>query len=221
MRKVIKKDDEQLLKLEVGKTYISQNYEVVKIEKESTSNSGDTYPFKGDNGVWYTKYGSGQHGSNLVKEFVNPPISDMHKSIYQFSTDLMDGSDAPFLKGDGMDNLSKPKGNTRVFETGSRRDDDSNKPLVNHLDAYVRLRFGYLLRQGAHKYDKGNWKKGQPTETALECLHRHLAKFELNLQNGIEQDEDHLAAIIFNVMLIMKNEEKEGITVDHYYGTLK
>jgi hypothetical protein len=109
----------------------------------------------------------------------------------------------------------------REFSTGSRRDDDSNKPLVNHLDPYLRLRFGYLLRQGANKYDKGNWKKLQPTETALESLHRHLAKFELNLQNGVEQDEDHLSAVIFNVMLIMKQEEKEGIATDHFYGTLK
>lgn len=109
----------------------------------------------------------------------------------------------------------------REFETGSKRDDDSDKPLVNHLDPYLRLRFGYLLRQGANKYDKGNWKKGQPTETALESLHRHLAKYELNLQNGVEQDEDHLSAVIFNVMLILKNEEKGGIEANHYYGTLK
>lgn len=210
MRKAIKKDDEQLLKLEVGKTYLSQNNEMVKIEKESIS-YGDTFVFRGDNGVWYTKYGSGQHGSNLVRKFVNPPISDMYTI----------GFDPINTFSHGLDKDVDPKDNTRVFETGSKRDDDSNKPLVNHLDAYVRLRFGYLLRQGANKYDKGNWRKLQPTETALECLHRHLAKFELNLQNGIEQDEDHLSAIIFNVMLIMKNEEKEGITVDHYYGTLK
>jgi hypothetical protein len=109
----------------------------------------------------------------------------------------------------------------RRFPTGSKRDNDFDKPLVNHLDAYLRLRFGYLLKQGANKYDKGNWKKGQPTETALESLHRHLAKFELNLQNNIEQDEDHLSAIVFNVMLIMKNEEKDGIEVDKYFGTIK
>lgn len=105
----------------------------------------------------------------------------------------------------------------RVFESGSQRDNDTNKPLPSHLDAYVRLRYGYLLRQGANHYEKGNWRKGQPTETAIESLHRHLAKFEINLQNGVEQDEDHLSAIIFNVQLIMKNEEKEGITVDKYY----
>lgn len=106
---------------------------------------------------------------------------------------------------------------TRVFETGSQRDNDTNKPLPNHLDAYVRMRYGYLLRHGANHYDKGNWRKGQPTEAALESLHRHLAKFEMNLYNGLEQDEDHLSAIIFGCQLIMKNEEKEGISAEHYY----
>jgi len=106
---------------------------------------------------------------------------------------------------------------SRVFDTGSQRDNDTNKPLPNHLDAYVRLRYGYLLRYGANHYDKGNWRKGQPTEAALESLHRHLAKFEMNLYNGVEQDEDHLSAIIFGIQLIMKNEEKEGISTDHYY----
>ena len=31
----------------------------------------------------------------------------------------------------------------RQFDTGSQRDDDTNKPLPSHLDAYVRMRFGY------------------------------------------------------------------------------
>ena len=117
---------------------------------------------------------------------------------------------------DIRETLLNKRGN-RQFDTGSQRDDDTNKPLPSHLDAYVRMRFGYLLRQGANHYEKGNWRKGQPTETALESLHRHLAKFEINLYNGVDQDEDHLSAIIFNVMLIMKNEEKEGILVDKYY----
>ena len=100
----------------------------------------------------------------------------------------------------------------RIFESGSQRDDDTHKPLVNHLTAYVRLRFGYLLRIGANKYGKNNWQKGQPTEAALESMHRHLAKYELG-----DRSEDHLSAIIFNVQLIMKNEEQEGIKIDEYY----
>ena len=111
--------------------------------------------------------------------------------------------------------LSEKKGakDERVFDSGSKRDNDSNKPLVNHLDPYVRLRYGYLLRQGANKYGKNNWKLGQPTETALESLHRHLAKFELG-----DVSEDHLSAIIFNVQIIMKNEEKQGVQPDHYFN---
>jgi hypothetical protein len=107
--------------------------------------------------------------------------------------------------------------NNRVFETGSQRDNDTNKSLPNHLDAYVRMRYGYLLRHGANHYDKGNWRKGQPTEAAIESLHRHLAKFEINQDLGLPQDEDHLSAIIFNVQLIMKNEQREGVKVDQYY----
>jgi hypothetical protein len=118
---------------------------------------------------------------------------------------------------DDFDKLMTEKVGNRVFESGSQRDDDTNKPLPSHLDAYVRMRYGYLLRQGANHYEKGNWRLGQPKETALESLHRHLAKFEINYYNGVEQDEDHLSAIIFNVQLIMKNEEKEGINVDKYY----
>jgi hypothetical protein len=113
--------------------------------------------------------------------------------------------------------VAEPYKKNRVFDSGSQRDDDTNKPLPNHLDAYVRMRYGYLLRHGANHYDKGNWRKGQPTEAAIESLHRHLAKFEINHYNGVEQDEDHLSAIIFNVQLIMKNEEKEGIEANQYY----
>jgi hypothetical protein len=121
-----------------------------------------------------------------------------------------------FVEVLSADIYNGPKKN-RVFESGSQRDDDTNKPLPNHLDAYVRMRYGYLLRHGGNHYDKGNWRKGQPTEAALESLHRHLAKFEMNLYNGLPQDEDHLSAIIFNVQLIMKNEEKEGIKTNQYY----
>lgn len=109
-------------------------------------------------------------------------------------------------------NVSNVIDTKRIFESGSQRDDDTNKPLVNHLCAYLRLRFGYLLRMGANKYGKNNWQKGQPTEAALESLHRHLAKYELG-----DRTEDHLSAIIFNVQLIMKNEEQEGIKIDEYY----
>ena len=151
--------------------------------------------------------------SSIIREgdynyFITPEYGEMSNS-------LLDIEIAESKLSNAID--TKAHTNKRVFDTGSQRDDDTNKPLPNHLDAYVRMRYGYLLRHGANHYDKGNWRKGQPTEAALESLHRHLAKFEINLYNGVEQDEDHLSAIIFGCQLIMKNEEKEGIKTDHYY----
>ena len=119
-----------------------------------------------------------------------------------------------YIEGKYTDNpiAEYVKQSKRVFESGSQRDDDINKPLVNHLDAYVRMRFGYLLRMGANKYEKNNWQKGQPDEAALESLHRHLAKYEMG-----DRKEDHLSAIIFNVQLLMKNEQMAGINIDQFY----
>lgn len=116
--------------------------------------------------------------------------------------------------------VSKETAEKRVFDTGSQRDNDTDKPLVNHLDPYLRLRFGYHMRIGAQKYEKGNWQKGQPTEVALESLHRHLAQYEQDLKDGELSKEDHLSAIIFNTMLIMRNEEVEGVEQDHYFRKL-
>ena len=100
------------------------------------------------------------------------------------------------------------------FETGSKRDNDSDKPLCNHLTGYLRLRFGFLLRKGANNYGKGNWRLGQPDEAAEESLDRHWAKY----MDG-DRSEDHLSAIIFNVQLLMMNEKNNGIKSDHYYET--
>lgn len=100
----------------------------------------------------------------------------------------------------------------RVFESGSQRDSDTNKPLTTALTAYARLRYGYHLRKGSNNYGKDNWKLGQPSEALLESLDRHLAQYLLG-----DRSEDHLSAIMFGVVMLMQNEEKEGIPVDNYF----
>ena len=140
-------------------------------------------------------------------------IEDSFKYKYNY---IQDESYQKHLDEKHPKNISNVIDTKRIFESGSQRDDDTDKPLVNHLTAYTRLRFGYLLREGANKYGKNNWQKGQPIETALESLHRHLAKYEVG-----DRTEDHLSAIIFNVQLILKNEEQEGVSVDSFYKKVK
>ena len=113
-------------------------------------------------------------------------------------------------------NISK---NSRQFESGAIRDDNKNKPFVHNLKGYTRLRFGYHMTSGAQNYGDSNWEKGMPTESYLESLDRHLAKYRYNLENNLPQDEDHLSAIIFGIQGCMMNEQKEGIKPDHYFKT--
>jgi len=100
----------------------------------------------------------------------------------------------------------------RVFDTGAKRDSDLNKPYTHNLQGYTRLRFGYLTRMGAINYGDENFLKGFPKKESLKSLDRHMSKY----MNG-DKSEDHLSAMIFNIQLIMLEEQKEGIKEDHYF----
>jgi len=100
----------------------------------------------------------------------------------------------------------------RVFDSGSQRDDDSDKPLTANLTPYTRLRYGYHMRKNANKYGKGNWELGQPDVVLLESIDRHLCQYMIS-----DRSEDHLSAMIFGIVMLMQNEQRNGIDVDKYY----
>lgn len=56
-------------------------------------------------------------------------------------------------------------------------------------------RLSVQLEKGALKYSKRNWEKGMPLEEYCNSAIRHI----LAMING-EDDEDHYAAALFNVM---------------------
>lgn len=104
----------------------------------------------------------------------------------------------------------------RVFETGAKRDSNSNKPFIHNLLGYTRQRYGYHTNLGAARYGDGNFKMGIPSNVALESLDRHLASY----MEG-DRSEDHLSAIIFGAQLCMLNEKNEGINADYYFNLNK
>jgi hypothetical protein len=69
-------------------------------------------------------------------------------------------------------------------------------------------RCGTWMAKGAAKYADRNWELGLPVSRYLSSLLRHLLKWERD-----EDDEDHAAAIVFNVMGIIFTREqvKEGL----------
>lgn len=76
---------------------------------------------------------------------------------------------------------------------------------INYAYAYRRIARHY--QNGAKKYDKNNWRKGQAVSRYYDSIMRHLWK----IQEGLK-DEDHYSALAWNVIGIIQTKidvEKE------------
>lgn len=82
------------------------------------------------------------------------------------------------------------------------RDIADEKPRPDLISPFAEERLGEWLRLGAKKYAERNWEKGMPFSWCVASLKRHVMKYQQGLQ-----DEDHLAAILFNAMALIHYEE--------------
>lgn len=97
----------------------------------------------------------------------------------------------------------------REFDTGAHRDSGNGKlrmSLIPH-DELNRVLKRYL--DGAEKYGENNWKKGMPISVYYDSAQRHLFKW----WNG-DKDEDHAAAVIWNMLGAMWTEKHLKDTMD-------
>lgn len=100
---------------------------------------------------------------------------------------------------------TKDSGERFVSETGYQRDTENGKgrfdlmfPLGIPYDQQMMTRFAQLLARGAEKYDTRNWEKANSQEDLdrfKSSAFRHLVQWLTD-----EQDEDHGAAVIYNIM---------------------
>lgn len=93
-------------------------------------------------------------------------------------------------------------GNRQTFSTGAVCDTADNKPRPDLFSPFAEERVGEWLRLGAKKYSERNWEKGIPNSRRFASLRRHVMRY----QQG-DRSEDHLAAVIFNAMVLIHNEE--------------
>lgn len=98
------------------------------------------------------------------------------------------------------------------FESGAIRDSQEGKEEYQEAisDLTLRRYALYMLSQ-AKKYGKGNWKKGISSESYSNSLDRHLNKYRIKKNWGIdiEPGVDHLSAALFNLQGLIHNEEME------------
>lgn len=89
-------------------------------------------------------------------------------------------------------------GSKRTFPGGSKRDNADSKPRFELIPFELLERVAVWYGLGAEKYGDNNWRMGQPKSAVLGSLFRHLFKY----MRGME-DEDHLAAVIWNALCLM------------------
>jgi hypothetical protein len=97
----------------------------------------------------------------------------------------------------------KDSGNRSTYPTGAQRDNHEDKGRFDLISIQGLFRLARLYEAGAKKYSARNWEKGMSISRYVDAAMRHLAKY----LDGWD-DEDHLAAVAWNVFSIMHHEEK-------------
>lgn len=107
----------------------------------------------------------------------------------------------------------RDSGQRKVFESGMVRDSgkEGKTDYTLVFDGPMFKRWAEHLTKGAVKYEKRNWMKAKGQEEldhALESLGHHFIQY----LDG-DKDEDHAAAIFFNINLIeyIKDRMKEEL----------
>lgn len=95
--------------------------------------------------------------------------------------------------------VTKDSGERKVFASGMQRDTTHGK-LLWHLVTFGPMlkRWIALLTRGAIKYDENNWMKANGQEE-LDRFKASACRHFFQWIYGLEPDEDHAAAIFFNV----------------------
>ena len=100
----------------------------------------------------------------------------------------------------------KDSGKRQAFEGGAVRDVQEDKPRPDLICPHFLRRLGLHLARGAKKYAERNWELGMPQSRAEASLCRHYVAYMAG-----QTDEDHLAAMAFNVMMLISQEERINV----------
>jgi hypothetical protein len=93
-------------------------------------------------------------------------------------------------------------GNRKEFSSGALRDRPGGKGLYSFISPFAIKRLALRCEVGHLKYGDGrNWEKGMPFDDFVDSALRHLYQY----MEG-KEDEDHLAAVMWNVMCLIHLE---------------
>jgi len=89
----------------------------------------------------------------------------------------------------------KDSGKRKKFESGARRDLQTNKGRFDLLPPQTIKALAIHFEKGAEKYGDRNWEKGLPVSRFMSSAVRHVFQFIQGLD-----DENHLISAIWNLI---------------------
>ena len=109
--------------------------------------------------------------------------------------------------------VMKDSGQRELFSSGAVREPSLGKGRYDLIPGYSLARLAVHFENGAKKYSERNWEKGLPLSRFIDSAHRHLNQFTTG-----DREEDHLAAIAWNVFAYMfiENEIQKGTLPDSF-----
>lgn len=98
--------------------------------------------------------------------------------------------------------ITKDSGKRQEYKSGMRRDTQENKPRYDLLvpentPNNMLYRWAMLMERGMDKYGYRNWEKANSQEELIRFKASAFRHF-MQWMNG-EFDEDHPAAVLFNI----------------------
>ena len=101
-----------------------------------------------------------------------------------------------------MSYITRSTKRKEVFKTGARRSDAQGRGHYEDFSPMAMRRVAELLERGAVKYGSLNYARGMSMKRTMQSLLRHAYQY---LEG--DRTEDHLAAVIFNAMVLIHTEE--------------
>lgn len=107
------------------------------------------------------------------------------------------------MEGKIFNSPLKDSGSRQQFNSGAVRDNGKGKGRFDLLSTQMLFRLARHYENGALKYEPRNFEKGMPISRCVDAAMRHLIKYLAGWN-----DEDHLAAVCWNIAAIMLYEER-------------
>lgn len=97
-------------------------------------------------------------------------------------------------------------GTRSTYETGACRDARTGKGRFDLISPIAWMRLAVHVENGIDKYGLRNWELGIPLHTYVDSAFRHLTRWVRDKLLGRESTEDHLAAVMWNIMCLIHTE---------------